>query len=1069
VKGEGDMTSHSRIPTSHPFLVKGFARLIGICSLLVGLSAAAVGQQPDPAARPDRGTRPVGSYSVSDIENISLVNGNVNLSIPLAALPPIAGGKLSWTVSAHYNSKSWDTKSYENAADQSHNNFWTAQSLEQSGRAGWTVGGSYAIYEHLADWDFVPVDPGCTGGLACNEHAYRYKMFLVTPDGAQHELRPMDYSPGATQNFRIGFYKDTPATTQTTMRYYSFDGSYLYATVDAYPLGGQPATWSVYLPDGTKIKQKTAFQRISDPNGNSIKIYSETDANGVVTTHYQDEDTLATGAREIQVLSYPDGSVQVKYQTVTGVLETIDIAYGTTHIDQLYNINDRVCPDVMALLDDDIQVIRSITLPQTEPNQSRKQFLFNYNSDAAQDPVNLSWRSDCSAPFITQSTLSHGWGSLSRMQTPDGAVVTYSYKLDGDSTRARQLHGAKEAAGEVITQKQVSHDGGTVDTWTYTIDQGQGTVAGPDGAVTQEQFYPHDTALASTIAGSDGRGGLVYKTTQSSKQVIERHWSSLLFSSADGSAPNGQAAFNPVVDTEYLTVLDGQGNPAKMSAKTYQYDYNGNRTQEVDYDWFDPGLVQRDTSFPNLPLGVPAGATALRTVTSSYYNTANGVGSLNVYAKRDLATITPLILNAMQETVVGSSDTRLSYDNQAFGTAPSVGHVTTEARWDNRASRWINITHTYDATYGNLTSTTDPRNNVTSFAYTDSTHALPTSITVDPLNGTGAQTTAIAYDYYTGLVTSRTDVAGNTTVISYLNQQYASQQQSVYDPYGRPGVVTGPAVTVTVGGVTSSQQRQVVTSYSDSQLRTTVESDLNATGDKKLKTRTTHDQMGRVIKTETSEDGNSYTIFVNTVYQQMGRITYVSNPLRATAGATDGWTRATKDDFGRVIEVATFAGASQPPSSGTNTNWTGSVTTSYDRIYTTVTDQAGKVRRSFSDGLGRLQRVDEPDGNGNLGTVDAPVQPTTYSYDALGNLTLVQQGGQQRQFVYDSLSRLREAYNPEQVNSSSQQVATTYSYDDASNLLSRTNPTGSAVSFTYDGLNRVLTKTLSSGGTWTYS
>lgn len=39
------------------------------------------------SARPDRGMVSGASYSVSDIENISLTNGNVNLSIPLAALP----------------------------------------------------------------------------------------------------------------------------------------------------------------------------------------------------------------------------------------------------------------------------------------------------------------------------------------------------------------------------------------------------------------------------------------------------------------------------------------------------------------------------------------------------------------------------------------------------------------------------------------------------------------------------------------------------------------------------------------------------------------------------------------------------------------------------------------------------------------------------------------------------------------------------------------------------------------------------------------------------------------------
>jgi YD repeat-containing protein len=109
--------------------------------------------------------------------------------------------------------------------------------------------------------------------------------------------------------------------------------------------------------------------------------------------------------------------------------------------------------------------------------------------------------------------------------------------------------------------------------------------------------------------------------------------------------------------------------------------------------------------------------------------------------------------------------------------------------------------------------------------------------------------------------------------------------------------------------------------------------------------------------------------------------------------------------------------------------------TLYDAEFTTVRDQAGKERRSMVDGLGRLARVDEPDGSGNLGSKSAPVQPTFYSYDALGNLTQVSQGVQRRSFVYSSLSRLISATNPES-------GTTTYQYDNNGNLSSKTDARG---------------------------
>lgn len=533
--------------------------------------------------------------------------------------------------------------------------------------------------------DFVPVDPGCTGGLACVEHSYRYKMFLITPDGSQHELRPIDYVSAATQNFRIGFYKDTPATTNTTLRYYSFDGSYLWGTID--PFTGAPVTWDIYLPDGTKIRQKASgAQLITDTNGNQIKIFSETDPNGIITTHYQDVGTLAAGAREILVVSDTSGDpVQVKYQAVspqsTPVVETINIAWGNTHVEQLYNIDDHVCPDVMALMFDDVHVVRSITLPQTEPGQPAKQFTFLYNSDASPDTINLSWRGDCSSPFITQASVSHGWGSLSEMNTPDGAKVRYSYFFDGDSSPARGLKGAKKASGEVITQKQVEHDG-LIDPWTYSIAQGAGvnggSVTGPDGSVTTENFYPHDPAMAGGIGGADGKGGLVFRTTRSNKQIIERHWTLKLFDGGDSSNPNGSAPFNPVVDAEYTTLLDANGTPSKMSAKTMQYDFNGNVTSETDYDWIDLTQVTVPRGSDGVPTSFP-GTTVLRTVTNSYHNPATSPASVN-YAKRNVTTAAPLIVNAMKEKIAGSSDTQLSYDGQAYGTAPTAGNLTKVSR-----------------------------------------------------------------------------------------------------------------------------------------------------------------------------------------------------------------------------------------------------------------------------------------------------------------------------------------------------------------------------------------------------
>src|SRR5262249_38141190 len=107
------------------------------------------------------------------------------------------------------------------------------------------------------------------------------------------------------------------------------------------------------------------------------------------------------------------------------------------------------------------------------------------------------------------------------------------------------------------------------------------------------------------------------------------------------------------------------------------------------------------------------------------------------------------------------------------------------------------------------------------------------------------------------------------------------------------------------------------------------------------------------------------------------------------------------------------------------------------------------------DALGRLVKVIEDPSGKNY--------QTTYSYDPMGNLTGVAQGGQTRTFNYDSLSRLKTAKNPEQVNGSGVQVATQYSYDANSNLQTKTDPNGVTTTYTMDALNRLTDRKYNDG------
>ena len=132
-----------------PVRLHSLAIVVSTVAIILAVCCDAFSQE---AARPDRGAALNRNYLVSDIENINLQNGNVQLSIPLAALPPIAGGKLSWTVSATYNSKLWDVLRYqEDAADLQ----WAPYIVDlPAAGGGWRIGGQYIMQFRNSDADF---------------------------------------------------------------------------------------------------------------------------------------------------------------------------------------------------------------------------------------------------------------------------------------------------------------------------------------------------------------------------------------------------------------------------------------------------------------------------------------------------------------------------------------------------------------------------------------------------------------------------------------------------------------------------------------------------------------------------------------------------------------------------------------------------------------------------------------------------------------------------------------------------------------------------------------------------
>lgn len=317
--------------------------------------------------------------------------------------------------------------------------------------------------------------------------------------------------------------------------------------------------------------------------------------------------------------------------------------------------------------------------------------------------------------------------------------------------------------------------------------------------------------------------------------------------------------------------------------------------------------------------------------------------------------------------------------------------------------------------YGNITQVTDPKSNITKFGYTDNwaqttcapgsnSSAYLTSIT-DALN----HITNFSYNPCTGSKASATDPNGARTSL-------------VYDALGRMTTVNNPD-----GG-------QTITTYVDSVPNSaTVTKLINSSSGLQLQTKTILDGFSRTIQTQLLSDPDGIT-YTDTTYDNLGRVATVSNPYRTSndAGPTNGITSTFYDALSRTCLIVPPDGTLPSGGACPTTQPANTIFTTYSGNLTTVTDQAGKSRKSVTDALGRLTKVFEDPAGSNY--------ETDYAYDAFGNLLTVNQKGgstnsanwRTRTFAYNAFSQLVSATNPES-------NAITYTYDNDGNLTTKTS------------------------------
>ena len=380
---------------------------------------------------------------------------------------------------------------------------------------------------------------------------------------------------------------------------------------------------------------------------------------------------------------------------------------------------------------------------------------------------------------------------------------------------------------------------------------------------------------------------------------------------------------------------------------------------------------------------------------------------------------------------------------------------------------------TYGSNY-ELTGTLDyigtTANKTAETTYTYDSYGNLASQTVKPYDATTGQTTSYTYNYGGLYLSSKTDPAGIVTNYTYnnfgeLEIEYNGGKRCVRT-YDGMGRLVSEAWD---GGKSVQISRSWDSSLSCSLYKVTTTSNADP------ESIVWYDAAGRELRTATTRfDG--YSLFQDKTYDSAGRISSVSLPRKSGTAQYDSYSY---DSYGRLSSISHATGGTTSYSYSGN-----STTTIKDGIYIRRTTNVRGDLIESQDIMGNITYSLRPDGQpasitASMTTSDDVV--TTFTYDNLGRRTAINDpSAGTRSFVYNNDGTLYSETDADGRSTTmtydanlrlstktTPQQTYTYSYNSYGLLASITSTGGSGVELTYDYYHRLSAqKDYAAGNKW---